>query len=88
MAASEADSLTTQENTRTSNILALLGIGSSASAESASTAASTLSSAGDAVSDISDLLVTEGAVSGSLYGSYGDSLSQLGLLYGLGAFDK
>ncbi len=57
-------------------------------ANTLSTAVNLLSGAGNVAANRADLIASEGAVKGGLYGSIGQDVANIGLLAGLGVFNK
>jgi len=81
--------LTASERDRQiSDMFRLAGFGQGASSQAAGQSAQLLGAAGGPAANMSNMAIQQGAVTGGLYGSLGKDISQLGLLYGLGAFNN
>ena len=88
LGAQEAQANIGQRNFLTSGLLSLLGGGGPSPTTGTAEAVNLMGQTSGPSANISNLLQSQGAVTGGLYGSFGNTASQLGLLYGLGAFNQ
>ncbi|TAL13949.1 hypothetical protein EPN95_04650 [Patescibacteria group bacterium] len=88
LGAQEADRIIQQKNLMNADLLNLAGFGTGTGSSASGQALSLSVPIGQTAGNIADLTTTQGAVQGGLYGSIGNNLSQLGLLYGMGAFNR
>ena len=88
LGAQEAQTNINQRNFQTSGLLNLLGGGGPSPTTGTTEAANLLGNTAGISGNISNLLQSQGASTGGLYGYAGNQAQQLGLLYGLGAFNQ
>jgi hypothetical protein len=85
LSAAEADRLINQENINTSNLLGFTS-GVPSPTTGVAESANLLGAAGGPAGNLSNLAVSQGAVTGGLYGSIGSDLSQMAMIYAMGGF--